>query len=45
MNSHEKPGNAGIPLPRAGKIRIRGTCVLGRSSGVNRIQGGSVEIN
>jgi Domain of unknown function (DUF6484) len=38
-------GGASITLTRAGKILIRGAYVLTRSSGVNRIQGGSVEIN
>ena len=30
---------------RAGKVLIRGTYLLSRSSGVNRIKGGSVQIN
>ena len=38
-------GQASITLTRAGKILIRGTYVLNRSSGVNRIKGGSVQIN
>ncbi len=38
-------GESSITLTRSGKIIIRGTYVLTRSSGVNRIQGGSVEIN
>lgn len=38
-------GKASITLTRAGKILIRGAYVLTRSSGVNRIQGGSVQIN
>jgi len=38
-------GEASITLTRAGKILIKGTYVLTRSSGTNRIQGGSVEIN
>ena len=38
-------GESSITLTRAGKIIIRGEYVLSRSSGVNRIQGGSVEIN
>jgi hypothetical protein len=38
-------GNASITLTRAGKILIRGAYLLARSSGVNRIQGGSVQIN
>ena len=40
-----KCGDSSITLTRAGKILIRGAYVLSRSSGVNRIQGGSVEIN
>jgi len=38
-------GDASITLTRAGKILIKGAYVLSRSSGVHRIQGGSVEIN
>ena len=38
-------GQSSITLTRAGKILIRGAYVLTRSSGVNRIQGGSVQIN
>ena len=38
-------GKASITLTRAGKILIRGAYVLTRSSGVNRILGGTVEIN
>ena len=38
-------GEASITLTRAGKIIIRGAYVSSRSTGVNRIQGGSVEIN
>jgi hypothetical protein len=38
-------GDASITLTRAGKILIRGAYLLARASGVNRIQGGSVEIN
>jgi hypothetical protein len=38
-------GDASITLTRAGKIILRGTYVLSRSSGVNRIKGGSVQIN
>lgn len=38
-------GDASITLTRAGKIIIRGAYVSSRSTGVNRIQGGSVEIN
>lgn len=38
-------GKASITLTRAGKILIRGAFLLSRSSGVNRIKGGSVQIN
>jgi hypothetical protein len=38
-------GKASITLTRAGKIILRGAYILSRSSGVNRIKGGSVQIN
>lgn len=38
-------GGASITLTRAGKVLIRGAFVLTDSSGVNRIRGGSVQIN
>jgi hypothetical protein len=38
-------GEASITLTRAGKILLRGSYLLSRSSGVNRIKGGSVQIN
>jgi hypothetical protein len=38
-------GKASITLTKAGKILIRGEYVLSRSSGLHRIQGGSVQIN
>ena len=38
-------GEASITLTRAGKILLRGTYLLSRASGVNRIKGGSVQIN
>ena len=38
-------GKASIILTRSGKIIIRGAYLLNRSSGVNRIKGGSVQIN
>jgi hypothetical protein len=38
-------GSASITLTRAGKILIRGAYLLSQSSGVNRIKGGSVQIN
>ena len=38
-------GKASITLTRSGKVLIRGAYVLSRSSGANRIKGGSVQIN
>lgn len=38
-------GKASITLTRAGKLLIEGTYVLSRSTGVNRIKGGSVQLN
>ena len=38
-------GEASITLTRAGKVLIKGEYVLTRASGVNRIRGGSVQIN
>jgi hypothetical protein len=40
-----KCGKASITLTRAGKVLIRGAYLLSRSSGVNRIKGGSVQLN
>jgi hypothetical protein len=40
-----KCGKASITLTRAGKVMIRGAYLLNRSTGVNRIYGGSVQIN
>ena len=40
-----KCGRASITLTRAGKVLIRGAYVSSRSSGVNRIKGGSVHLN
>lgn len=40
-----KCGEASITLTKAGKILIRGKYLLNRSSGVNRILGGSVQVN
>ena len=40
-----KCGKASITLTRAGKVIIRGAYLSSRSSGVNRIKGGSVQIN
>ena len=38
-------GKSSITLTNAGKVLIRGAYLLSRSSGVNRIKGGSVQIN
>lgn len=38
-------GKASITLTKAGKVLIEGAYVLSRSSGVNRIKGGSVQLN
>ena len=38
-------GKASITLTAAGKVLIRGAYLLNRSSGVNKIKGGSVQIN
>jgi len=38
-------GQASITLTKAGKVLIKGTYVLSRSAGVNRIKGGSVQLN
>lgn len=40
-----KCGEASITLTRNGKIVIRGNYLLSRSTGVNRILGGSVQVN
>ncbi len=40
-----KCGESSITLTKAGKILIKGKYLLNRSSGVNRIMGGSVQIN
>jgi hypothetical protein len=38
-------GRSSITLTKAGRVIIRGAYLLNRSSGVNRIKGGSVQIN
>jgi len=38
-------GDASITLTKAGKILLRGKYLVSRSSGVNRIFGGSVQVN
>jgi hypothetical protein len=40
-----KCGKSSLTLTRAGKVLLRGAYVSSRSSGVNRIKGGSVQIN
>ena len=40
-----KCGEASITLTRAGKVLIKGTYVLSRSSGYNKIKGAAVDIN
>lgn len=38
-------GKASITLTQAGKVLIEGSYVLSRSTGVNRVKGGSVQLN
>lgn len=38
-------GKASITLTKAGKVLIRGSYLLSRSSGANRIKGGSIQLN
>jgi len=38
-------GKASITLTKAGKVLIQGTYVASRSSGVNRVKGGSIQLN
>ena len=38
-------GQASITLTKAGKVMIQGSYVLSRSTGVNRVKGGSVQLN
>lgn len=38
-------GEASITLTKAGKVLIQGVYVLSRSSGVNRIKGGAIQLN
>ena len=40
-----KCGEASITLSKSGKISIRGKYILNRATGVNRILGGSVQVN
>lgn len=49
VSAHEqlvlRCGKASITLTKAGKVLIKGSYVLSRSSGVNRVKGGSVLLN
>lgn len=38
-------GKASVTLTRSGRIILRGTDILSRSSGPNRIRGGSIQLN
>jgi uncharacterized protein (DUF2345 family) len=38
-------GKASITLTKEGKVLVEGTYLSSRSSGVNRIKGGSVQLN
>jgi Domain of unknown function (DUF6484) len=38
-------GKASITLTRAGKVLIRGEYIFSRSTGVNKIKGGSIQLN
>jgi hypothetical protein len=38
-------GKASITLTKAGKVLVEGTYVSSRSSGVNRVKGGSIQLN
>jgi len=38
-------GKAKLTLTRAGKVLVEGTYISSRSSGVNRLKGGSIQIN
>jgi hypothetical protein len=38
-------GDASITLTRAGKVIIRGTYILSRSSGYNRMKGAAIDLN
>lgn len=40
-----KCGKASITLTKEGKVLIQGTYISSRSSGVNRVKGGSVQLN
>lgn len=38
-------GKASITLTRAGKVLIRGEYIFSRSTGVNKLKGGSIQLN
>ena len=38
-------GKGSITITKAGKVLIRGTYIFNRSSGVNKIKGGSIQLN
>jgi len=38
-------GKASITLTKAGKVMIKGTYVVSRSSGANKIKGASIALN
>ncbi|NNF97454.1 MAG: hypothetical protein HKM94_11055 [Halobacteria archaeon] len=38
-------GEASITLTRSGKVLVRGTHIVSRSTGVNKIKGGTVQLN
>ena len=38
-------GKASITLTRAGKVLIRGEYIFSRSTGVNKMKGGSIQLN
>ena len=38
-------GKASITLTKAGKVLIEGSYVSSRSTGVNRVKGGSIQLN
>lgn len=38
-------GKASITLTRAGKVLVEGSYVVSRSTGINRVKGGSVQLN
>ncbi|PZP98687.1 MAG: hypothetical protein DI587_13705 [Variovorax paradoxus] len=49
VNAHEqlvlRCGKASVTLTKAGKVVIEGSYLLSRSTGANRVKGGSVQLN